>query len=83
MLTGELSSQRQSWVVRAGQHQELEPHLCNSVVHAGRTRHYAAPDRDSYYGAFLCTSFQVCRRIGALLHKSSVRLRGTQTRLEG
>ena len=35
MLTGELSSQRQSWVVRAGQHQELEPQLCNSVVHAG------------------------------------------------
>ena len=33
MLTGELSSQRQSWVVRAGQHQELEPQLCNSVVH--------------------------------------------------
>ena len=50
MLAGELSSQRQSWVVRAGQHQELEPQLCNSVVHAGRTRHYAAPDRDSYYG---------------------------------
>ena len=24
MLAGELSSQRQSWVVRAGQHQELE-----------------------------------------------------------
>ena len=37
MLAGELSSQRQSWVVRAGQHQELEPQLCNSVVHAGRT----------------------------------------------
>ena len=50
MLARELSSQRQSWVVRTGQHQELEPQLCNSVVHAGRTRHYAAPDRDSYYG---------------------------------
>ena len=32
MLAGELSSQRQSWVVRACQHQELEPQLCNSVV---------------------------------------------------
>ena len=34
MLAGELSSQRQSWVVRAGQHQELEPQLhCRPIPH--------------------------------------------------
>ena len=51
MLAGELSSQRQSWVVRAGQHQELEPQLCptpSALVPANKKKdpRYAGIYRD-------------------------------------